>query len=491
MQYIESYVKTGDKRLISYIDFTELMKILLDSMTYYEQFKADNELWTYLFRNKFNYNPAYPDNVFYQYQEEHNKRIFVTGKNNNNKIFPSNDSKLFLPVEIPGITSIVKSAVGLNHTIFVDSFNKVYGMGSNNRGQLGFSKAEDVKVPTEIIIPEKIEIIDVVCGYHFTYILGRDRHTNKQIIYNMGDNRYSQLARKGSSFYSKPTKLVLDFEVKNILCGENHTLFITSSDVYGCGSNVYGQLGKLSISKVGNVIVEPEKIVTYDQILKCTTGANHVVYQNYYGQIIGMGDNRYGQLGLADIKNTKDSGSMNIFYGENKIENCDIFCGANFTILKANQLLLVMGSNNNKQLLQSDDLSNITSPLIVELEIDIKDIHCGYEHVIYENYDGDFYGAGRNIYGELGIGDQITDMYLNPLSIKTDKLVDLVMGDMCTIFLTKGYILVHYNEFLLKEYNKNITFTNIVIDEKSKAKIIFFNDNILPNMNFMTFVYDE
>jgi len=509
MDSISTYLRTGDGNLIRLMNFTELMHILLNSFLLYEDFKKDEKLWTYLFKNKFGYSPPLSTDVFYQYQEEFNKRIFVTGSNIHNKLFPSKNFKIYIPQEIMGIPYISKVATGLHHTILVDNYNRIYGIGANNRRQLGFVSLDDVVFPQEIKLPKSIEVVSVVCGFHFTYILGRDNNTGQQVIYNMGNNTHGQLGYKTQNSFESLNELNLKYKVNEILCGENHTLFITSEDVYGCGSNVYGQLGFVYIKDTSrSMIIEPEKIVSYDRIVKCQTGANHVIYESYYGEIMGMGDNRYGQLGLGDITDTRESGSMNLFMDstfdnsgyhqrnlqgidDKKIYSSEIYCGANFTILKNRQMLLVMGSNSNNQLIKTDSSTYIRFPMIIELEISIKNIYCGYSHVIYENYDGDFYGAGKNIYGELGIGEQITDTYLNPLALKADKLLDIKLGDVCTIFLTNGYIMVHYNEYILKLAKDEIEFDKVELEERSGVRVIFFNDKMTPGRNFMTYIMEE
>ena len=66
-------------------------------------------------------------------------------------------------------------------------------------------------------------------------------------IYSWGQNNLGQLGRGFvSSNYEKPSKIsALDGkQIINISCGSDHCLALTSNgDVYGWGSNSYGQVG--------------------------------------------------------------------------------------------------------------------------------------------------------------------------------------------------------------------------------------------------------
>ena len=166
-----------------------------------------------------------------------------------------------------------------------------------------------------------------------------------------------------------------------------------------------------------------------------------------------------------------------------------------------------MGSNSNNQLVYDTQPYNIKTPLLVTLDIDVAHIYCGYEHVIYETYNGDFYGAGKNQFGELGLGSKQTYIsegnasfssslesetrktysYLTLLTVNTDDVLDLVCGNMCTAFIKKGYILVNYNFFLEKLIDGEVVNDNVVKHEGTGLNLIFFKLSSDDKKNFLTY----
>jgi len=589
MEEVNKYLQTENPEIIAKLNLNVLLNILFQDYSLYQRIANDDVLWTEVYKMNMNSNPEFPTEVFFQYQERYNRRLFVTGKNSYNKLLPI-DGNVNIPTEITVLPSVIKIAFGENHTIFlthskepgltVDSNPiKVYGVGDNSKGQLGFSDLINRTEPQQIFVSDMYYTDDVVCGANFTYIIGRLRN-RRQVMYNMGDNSNGQLAHgqneyqsdsemfaeiyqkmkakhmgnansavadpSGSSIpgsavarvevkipirplirnpdkkiYATPTRLLFDFRFDRILCGESHTIFISDGDLYGVGSNKYGQLGFAELYESNNVL-KLKHINPNEPVLRVESGKNHVVYENYQNQILGMGDNSYGQLGLGELSNTKSSGPHNIAFITNepsefqyegsgrinrtgnidinyKAENItgmEIYCGANYTILKDINYMLVMGSNSNNQLLYENEAFNIKTPTITDLSLDVSDIYCGYEHVIYDTYNADLFGAGKNINGELGLGStsdgkssKRTYSYTTLLSnnLNVDNILDIYTGNMCSAFAMKGYVLVNYNFYITAIEKDEIHTANTVRHEKTGLNIIFFTLTTNKNRNFITY----
>jgi E3 ubiquitin-protein ligase HERC4 len=98
--------------------------------------------------------------------------------------------------------------------------------------------------------------------------------------------------------YSIPTLIPNLNDITQIACGENHTLFLNStSKVYSCGINVYGQLGH---NNNGVIINIPTLIPNFNNITKIACANSHSLFLNSTGEVYSCGDNYYGQLGQGN-----------------------------------------------------------------------------------------------------------------------------------------------------------------------------------------------
>jgi alpha-tubulin suppressor-like RCC1 family protein len=186
------------------------------------------------------------------------------------------------------IGNIRSFCCGENHSIILTK-DGLYGFGKNNYGQLGVDNYLDYNYPHKINFDKKI--IAISCGTFFTLVVTEDRK-----LYGCGDNEFGQLGltnypylRNEEPPYSKNIvnyydnnflKYVLDDKnyydhnlkynyhnkltycgIDNVLaidCGSTHSMILTKTGLYSCGTNTKGELG---IGKYSTYECIPQKVL--------------------------------------------------------------------------------------------------------------------------------------------------------------------------------------------------------------------------------------
>eukprot|EP01091_Cochliopodium_minus_P011462 TRINITY_DN3252_c0_g2_i2.p1 TRINITY_DN3252_c0_g2~~TRINITY_DN3252_c0_g2_i2.p1 ORF type:complete len:139 (+),score=25.85 TRINITY_DN3252_c0_g2_i2:332-748(+) len=126
--------------------------------------------------------------------------------------------------------------------------------------------------------------------------------------------------------------------IQEISVGGNHSLILLQNgELYGFGSNVFGQLGNDNL-----VTNKPSLILKDKSIKKIVCGGNHsIIYKEQ--EVLSFGNNGHGQLGLGDLK---ERNSPTLLMMDPNIKS--ICCGNDFTlILKQNGDLFSFGKNNS------------------------------------------------------------------------------------------------------------------------------------------------
>ncbi|OQR89518.1 transcription factor [Thraustotheca clavata] len=100
----------------------------------------------------------------------------------------------------------------------------------------------------------------------------------------------------------------LTTSIKQVSCGANHTLFITSDNkVFAMGDNEFGQLGTEDIDDNSDneklkILALPTEISSLKkhEWIQCHCGESHSMVLNAKGQVFSWGKNDRGQLGLGN-----------------------------------------------------------------------------------------------------------------------------------------------------------------------------------------------
>ena len=220
---------------------------------------------------------------------------------------------------------------GENHLLFLDLDGNVWGLGKNERSQLGVDAIE-ITEPVKLDLPpiksiscgasfsafldvhgtvwncgsynskRKVEapepltdlpsIVRICCGED--YLLMIDFEAS---VWGMGQNEYGQLGL-GHCEPTQAIELNLPEPILHIACGKYHTIFLAhSGTVYACGYNDCGQLG--SGNHYSHLV--PTKINNLPNIIGVACGSRHSLFVDEEKRIWACGDNRYHQCGITNF----------------------------------------------------------------------------------------------------------------------------------------------------------------------------------------------
>ncbi|CAG98087.1 Ran guanyl-nucleotide exchange factor [Kluyveromyces lactis] len=170
-----------------------------------------------------------------------------------------------------GLDNIKYISSGENHSFALSTDGKLYSWGLNQFGQCGIStELEDgslVSVPTEVILPEGVEIDSVSAGEHHTLILAKsgDLYSCGRLdMFEVGISKdklpeytYKDVHGKARSI-PLPTKLEDVPSFKAIAAGSHHSLAIAKNGiVYSWG---FGETYAVGLGPSGDDIETPTRI---------------------------------------------------------------------------------------------------------------------------------------------------------------------------------------------------------------------------------------
>ncbi|KAJ5071710.1 regulator of chromosome condensation [Anaeramoeba ignava] len=254
-----------------------------------------------------------------------------------------------------------------------------------------FAKGYDInpKNPNKFInISSLIEdkndriIEDVVSGANSIYLL-----TSNQNVYGIGSNGYGQLGFDSETLQKTEKPILMMKNVSKIFSGGlSYIVFLLNSnqELFGCGLNNYGQLG-LGYS-IHEKIQKLTKIqnIPKGKIIDIQGGFWHsiMLIENEKRKLYSCGNSEYN--GLDSVQNTYEFTEIKSSLFENDDDILDISCGTNHTlILTSNEKLIGFGSNGYSQI-GTGDTNHHPIPIKIELpelrfNEDISNYHlsCG------------------------------------------------------------------------------------------------------------------
>ena len=83
----------------------------------------------------------------------------------------------------------------------------------------------------------------------------------------------------------------------------------------------------------------------------------------------------------------------------------DVCCGETFTCFVNDYGEMWMAGKGNYEKTTNDDVEIYSTPYKVLLELEIKKVYCGPNHVIALEHHGRCYSIGLGEQGRLGLGD--------------------------------------------------------------------------------------
>jgi alpha-tubulin suppressor-like RCC1 family protein len=247
--------------------------------------------------------------------------------------------------------------------------------------------------------------------------------TNYQEVWTFGSNLF------GPQTVQSPTKNPTTVNVVSIATSRSNTYYITNtSQLYGVGSNVWGQLGTGGQTGSNTPILNPFLL----GVASVSGGDWHTCAILSNSSMYTFGHNGYGQLGIGSM-----AFSYNVpQYVMNGVSQC--VCGASHTVfIRGNGTVYSTGSNLVGQL-GTGSLNNSISPLMVPLNSPAVQLAAGYQHTLVLLLSGDLIGFGGNTYGQLGLGYFSVNVSFPTLIMSLGGIKQISAGGFHSGYVTTG-----------------------------------------------------
>ena len=283
---------------------------------------------------------------------------------------------------------------GEYHTITLSNDGTLHSFGKNSLGELGFGHKRDVSLPTPI--PNLPQITQISCGFQFTVCVDCEG-----FMWSFGHGSSGQLGTGKKINFRVPQKIQEIPPVLSVSCGAYHTLIITTdSNLWACGENNYGQLC------LGNKEsqLKPKRTL-YSNISKISTGNHHSVFQNRKGEIFACGYNNSGECGLGHFNHPQITPSLMLNAPPNIVH---FVCGCNQSLfLDSEGNVFSVGNNAYGNL----GLAHYRNQNVLNKILNIppiQTISCVFASCYLIDFGGNLWSFGYNTFGQLGHGDKIT-----------------------------------------------------------------------------------
>jgi alpha-tubulin suppressor-like RCC1 family protein len=199
--------------------------------------------------------------------------------------------------KIPGLSNVYQVASGAAHTLFLLKTGLVYGCGNDMYGQLNNFDNPDGWLGTDIRqVKDLSNIIQIAAGEGTSFFLRNDGK-----VFSCGDGERGKLGKAVS--YNPETGQYEKFGIitglSNIIqisSKGNHTTFVDSSHhIFNCGSNIWGQLAREVMD--GDSFSPNLGQITGFSVTAASAGVFFSVFKESNGSYYSCGTNYYGQLG--------------------------------------------------------------------------------------------------------------------------------------------------------------------------------------------------
>jgi alpha-tubulin suppressor-like RCC1 family protein len=293
---------------------------------------------------------------------------------------------------------------------------------------------------------------------------------------------------------TSPDYIKMLSNISDVSVGSNHSLILTNNGtVYSCGLNATGQLGlnitmNNSINKILRQVKGLDGVEYITDIIQVSAGDSHSMFLKSDGTLYGCGLNIFGQLGIGNTTYAfnvlKQSITSNVTY---------VSAGANTTlIITSDTNAWGCGRNDTGQLAQgviytrSPSFIPILDTGAVNQLTNVKQIEAGASWSLFLKNDGICYASGgnsnvRTLYAVVGsnTGDMMTNV--SQISAKSD-FGSLYLTNDNKIFRSLTNVLNTYNT--IKKVDTNDVIINKVVQDSTSGYYISTNGLLYNQGNY-------
>ena len=326
------------------------------------------------------------------------------GKNSNGELGLGNITQKLYPTYITGDTlgsEVTGVSSSKDNSLFLAAVGDAYGCGKNYFGELGLGNTTQTEVPTFITgqLDGGTPVTDIFASISNSFFL-----TAAGDVYGCGHNDLGQLGLGNITQTEVPTYITGLSEgsaVTGVSSADNSLFLTAAGDVYGCGINLYGELG------LGNTTQKfsPTYITGSAQGSAVTSvwcAERDSFFLTAAGDVYGCGQNRYGVLGLDNSVQKFSPTYVTGLAQGSAVTGIWSYDKNSFFLTTAGAVYGV-GRNEFGELGLNDTVQRWPITLLTG---SVAAISAGLENTLFLTTAGDTYGCGRNLNGELGLGSQ-------------------------------------------------------------------------------------
>ncbi len=215
-------------------------------------------------------------------------RIDVYGKNKYGQLGDGTFSDSDHIKRLLGFDNVAQISAGDAHTLFKHYDGSASACGNNDYGQLGNGTKNHSKTPQKIWGLEQVK--QVVAGAEYSVAL-----LVSGAVMTWGNNEFGQLGEEKLNYRELPKRVKDVSRVKQIACSSGHVVAVHhDGTITAWGDNSQGQLGTGFKGKQSEPV-----IATIAGVFYVAAGKNFTVFVLDNGRVKCVGQNQYGQLGIA------------------------------------------------------------------------------------------------------------------------------------------------------------------------------------------------
>lgn len=349
--------------------------------------------------------------------------LWAWGRNYAGSIGDGTNTDRLTPVQALIVDDAVQVAAGYWHALALKSDGTVWSWGNNGYGQLGHGTTGS---STSQNSPQQVmglsDVVSIACGAWHSLAVKRDGS-----VWAWGANGYGQLGNGTTAISNRPHQVPNISNARSVAGGLEHSLLLKKDgSVWAWGNNFFGQLGNGSNDDRSSV---PVQVQGLSSVIDISAGQHHSLAVLLNGTAWSWGHGQWGQLGNGNNVNVRApvqvSGLTDIV---------QIAAGLNHSSARGvTGIMWTWGEGSGGQLGNGYHSGSQLTPVQVQGLHSVSQISARGDRCFAVGADGAVWGWGRNIYGELGVGDTIDRS--RPTQIDLSEVSHIAAGWEFTVAL--------------------------------------------------------